>query len=137
MEKEGISPEEIEKRCIGSLRLAVKEGDVNNGSFMAGQIALVFPGQDSQYVAMAKDLCENKKKSKNLIDYSLSELNIDLKDIMFIGIDKVTRFDASDFQTQVVAEVKYFNGEKYINKKELKRMDRFSQYAVVVSKMAV
>lgn len=137
MEKEGISPEEIEKRCIGSLRLAVKEGDVNNGSFMEGQIALVFPGQDSQYVAMAKDLCENKKKSKNIIDYALSELNIDLKDIMFSGIDKLTRFDASNFQTQVVAEVKYFNGEKYINKKELKRMDRFSQYAVVVSKMAV
>ncbi len=53
------------------------------------------------------------------------------------GIDKVTRFDASNFQTQVVAEVKDFNGEEYINKKELKRMDRFSQYAVVASKMAV
>ncbi len=39
MEKEGISPEEIDKRGVGSLRLAVKEGDVNNGSFMAGQIA--------------------------------------------------------------------------------------------------
>lgn len=53
------------------------------------------------------------------------------------GIDKITRFDASNFQTQVAAEVKDFNGEEYINKKELKRMDRFSQYAVVASKMAV
>lgn len=41
MEKEGISPEEIDKRYIGSLRLAVKEGDINNGSFMAGQIASI------------------------------------------------------------------------------------------------
>lgn len=41
MEKEGISAEEIDKRGIGSLRLAVKEGDINNGSFMAGQIASI------------------------------------------------------------------------------------------------
>lgn len=53
------------------------------------------------------------------------------------GIDKVTKFDASNFQTQVAAEVKDFNGEEYINKKELKRMDKFSQYAIVASKMAV
>lgn len=41
MEKEGLSPEEIDKRCIGSLRLAVKDGDIENGSFMAGQIASI------------------------------------------------------------------------------------------------
>lgn len=53
------------------------------------------------------------------------------------GIDKVTRFDTSAFQTQVAAEVKNFNGEEYINKKELKRLDRFTQYAVASAKMAV
>lgn len=53
------------------------------------------------------------------------------------GIDKVTRFDASTFQTQIAGEVKDFNGEEYINKKELKRLDRFTQYAVASAKMAV
>lgn len=53
------------------------------------------------------------------------------------GIDTVTKFDASTFQTQVAGEIKNFNGEDYINKKELKRLDKFTQYAVVSAKMAV
>lgn len=38
-EKEGIDPEEFERLSAGSLRLAAKEGDVDRGSFMCGQIA--------------------------------------------------------------------------------------------------
>ncbi len=38
-EKEGISLEEFEKLGAGSLRIAVKDGDDEKGSFMAGQIA--------------------------------------------------------------------------------------------------
>ncbi|MGX4598782.1 beta-ketoacyl-ACP synthase II [Faecalimicrobium sp. JNUCC 81] len=53
------------------------------------------------------------------------------------GIDTVTRFDASTFQTQVAGEVKDFNGEDYINKKELRRLDRFTQFAIASAKMAV
>ncbi|WP_042271833.1 beta-ketoacyl-ACP synthase II [[Clostridium] dakarense] len=53
------------------------------------------------------------------------------------GIDTVTRFDASTFQTQVAGEVKDFNGEEYINKKELRRLDRFTQFAIASAKMAV
>ncbi|MCR8745261.1 beta-ketoacyl-ACP synthase II [Romboutsia lituseburensis] len=53
------------------------------------------------------------------------------------GIDKVTKFDASTFQTQVAGELKEFNPEEYINKKEIKRLDKFTQYAIVSSKMAV
>lgn len=41
MEKEGYSPEEIDKRAIGSLKMATVDGDVHNGSFMAGQIASI------------------------------------------------------------------------------------------------
>ncbi|MDK2563154.1 enoyl-[acyl-carrier-protein] reductase FabK [Romboutsia sedimentorum] len=41
MEKEGQPTEEIDKRGIGSLRIATIEGDINNGSFMAGQIASI------------------------------------------------------------------------------------------------
>ncbi len=39
MEQEGASLEELEKLTLGSLRKAVVEGDTDNGSFMAGQIA--------------------------------------------------------------------------------------------------
>jgi enoyl-[acyl-carrier protein] reductase II len=39
MEKEGATFEELEALTVGSLRKAVKEGDVDEGSFMAGQIA--------------------------------------------------------------------------------------------------
>ncbi|MGL5753370.1 MAG: beta-ketoacyl-ACP synthase II, partial [Paraclostridium sp.] len=53
------------------------------------------------------------------------------------GIDKITRFDSSTFQTQVAGEVKDFNPEEYINKKELKRMDRFTHFAIASAKMAV
>lgn len=41
MEKEGINPEEIDKKCVGSLRMATIDGDIENGSFMAGQIASI------------------------------------------------------------------------------------------------
>lgn len=39
MEKEGANPLDIDKKGIGSLRMAVIDGDIDNGSFMAGQIA--------------------------------------------------------------------------------------------------
>lgn len=39
LEKEGVSPEELEYLTLGSLRKAVVEGDVVNGTVMAGQIA--------------------------------------------------------------------------------------------------
>lgn len=39
MEKEGVNPLDIDQKGVGSLRMAVVNGDVDNGSFMAGQIA--------------------------------------------------------------------------------------------------
>lgn len=39
MEKEGANPLDIDQKGVGSLRMAVINGDVDNGSFMAGQIA--------------------------------------------------------------------------------------------------
>jgi enoyl-[acyl-carrier protein] reductase II len=39
LEKEGASFDELESLTIGSLRRAAKDGDLDNGSFMAGQIA--------------------------------------------------------------------------------------------------
>ena len=53
------------------------------------------------------------------------------------GIDKITRFDYTNYQTQIAGEVKDITPEDYISKKELKKMDRFTQFAMVASKLAV
>lgn len=53
------------------------------------------------------------------------------------GIAPITRFDTADYPTKIGAEVKDFNAEDYIDKKEARRMDRFTQYAVAGAKMAI
>jgi 3-oxoacyl-[acyl-carrier-protein] synthase II len=53
------------------------------------------------------------------------------------GIDLITAFDASKFATRFAGEVKNFDPNKYINRKESRRMDRFAQFAVVASQEAV
>ena len=53
------------------------------------------------------------------------------------GITKVSKFDTTDFPTKVAAEIKDFDPSKYIDKKEAKRMDPFTQYALTAAKMAV
>ena len=53
------------------------------------------------------------------------------------GVDIVTRFDISDYKCKVGAEVKDFNPEDFCDKKEAKRMDRYTQYAIAASSMAV
>lgn len=53
------------------------------------------------------------------------------------GVDYITKFDTTDYPTKIAAEVKDFNPEDYIDKKEMKKMDRFTQFAVAASKMAM
>jgi len=53
------------------------------------------------------------------------------------GIGPITRFDTSQFETKIAGEVKGFNPEDYVGRKEVRRMDLFIQYAVAASKMAV
>ncbi len=53
------------------------------------------------------------------------------------GIDKITRFDASNLPTQIAAEVKDFVAEDYIDKKEIKKMDLFIQYGLAASQEAL
>ncbi|GAY75896.1 3-oxoacyl-[acyl-carrier-protein] synthase, KASII [Sporolactobacillus inulinus] len=53
------------------------------------------------------------------------------------GIGIVTRVNPDDFRAKVAGEVKDFDPEKYIDRKDVLRMDRFSQFAVAASKMAV
>lgn len=53
------------------------------------------------------------------------------------GASLIEAFDSTEYTTKVAAEVKDFDPEQYISKKELKRMDRFTQFGIVASKMAV
>ncbi|AWC27871.1 beta-ketoacyl-ACP synthase II [Bacillus cytotoxicus] len=53
------------------------------------------------------------------------------------GIGRLTRLDPEQFPAKVAAEINDFEVEKYIEKKEARRMDRFTQYAVAAAKMAV
>ena len=49
------------------------------------------------------------------------------------GIDKITAFDSTEYPVHIAGEVNDFNPEDYIEKKELKKIGRFSQFAIVAS----
>ncbi len=53
------------------------------------------------------------------------------------GADSITLFDASKFKTQFACELKGFNPEDYFDRKEARKLDRFSQLAVVAASQAV
>ncbi|MBI2882696.1 MAG: beta-ketoacyl-ACP synthase II [Candidatus Methylomirabilis oxyfera] len=53
------------------------------------------------------------------------------------GIDRIARFDASRHDTKIAAEVKGFDPLLYMEKKEVKKMDRFIHYAMAGAIMAV
>jgi len=53
------------------------------------------------------------------------------------GAGAITKFDAAKFKTRFACEVKEFNAEEYIDKKELKKYDLFTQYAIASSDQAI
>lgn len=53
------------------------------------------------------------------------------------GIDKVTLFDASDLKTQIAGEVKNFEPTDYFEKKDARKMDRFTQFAMIAADEAI
>ena len=53
------------------------------------------------------------------------------------GAATITRFDATGFRTTFACEIKNFNPEDFLDKKESRRIDPFSQYAMVVADQAI
>jgi len=53
------------------------------------------------------------------------------------GISRITHFDPADFPSQIAGEVRDFEPNDYFEKKELRRLDRFSQFGIVATQMAV
>lgn len=53
------------------------------------------------------------------------------------GTARITHFDPSQHASQIAAEVKGFDPGEFLDKKEVRRMDRFSQFAVIVGQRAL
>lgn len=53
------------------------------------------------------------------------------------GAGPITLYDASKFKTRIACEVKGFNPEDFLERKEARKLDRFTQYALVASDMAM
>ena len=53
------------------------------------------------------------------------------------GADKITKFDASKFKTQIACEVKGYEPEKYFDTQTINNTDLFSQYALIAVEQAV
>ena len=53
------------------------------------------------------------------------------------GIGPITRFDATNFRTRIAGEVKDFEPADFIERKQLRRIDRFIQFALATAKMAI
>ena len=53
------------------------------------------------------------------------------------GIGPITQFDATAFSCRIAGEVKGFDPSAYIEKKEIKKMGRFIQFAIAAAEFAL
>ena len=52
------------------------------------------------------------------------------------GIDEITHFDTTNYKVKLAAEVKNYNPEEYFDRRSAKRLDKFSQFAIIAAKEA-
>ena len=53
------------------------------------------------------------------------------------GAGPITRFDASKFKTRFACEIKNYDPENYFDRKEARKMDPFTQYAMIAAEEAM
>src|SRR5688572_32444720 len=53
------------------------------------------------------------------------------------GVGPITKFDATDFSARIAGEVKGFDPLRFVEKKDVKKMDVFIQYAIAASQFAM
>ena len=53
------------------------------------------------------------------------------------GIGPITAFDATDFPVRIAGEAREFNPADYLERKDVKKVDRFAQFAIAAAQMAV
>lgn len=73
METKGISKEEIEKIGTGKLKLAVVDGDVENGSVMSGQVAGLVK-KESSCENIINELMSELKREKQILDNKIADI---------------------------------------------------------------
>lgn len=53
------------------------------------------------------------------------------------GIDKIKNFDTSNFKVKIAGEVKNYNPEDYFDRRNARRLDKYSQFAIIAAKEAM
>lgn len=53
------------------------------------------------------------------------------------GANKITRFDANKFKTQFACEIKGYNENNYFDRKEARKLDRFTKYGIIAAEEAI
>jgi len=53
------------------------------------------------------------------------------------GVTNISTFDTTEFPSKIAGEIKDFNTDEYFEKKEIKKLARYSQFAIAASKMAL
>lgn len=53
------------------------------------------------------------------------------------GVSRIESFDVSDYATKIAAEIKDFNPENFMDKKDARRADRFAQFGIAAAKLAL
>ncbi len=72
----------------------------------------------------------------NAVGYSADEMWQNIKNGVN-GVSPITGYDCSEMKVKIAAEAKKFEPEQYIDKREIRKLDRSSQFAIAVSRQAV